>query len=123
MWQRVEASWSASPQEHIQSHFESMPRRVAAVISNNGCYSGYRFCRNHTLQNSINLIISYLVNMLSKNKFCCAISCLSWCCIYVGQQCKYMTEVGSSNTSLVNCSDFDKTATLSTFWKSEYLVP
>ncbi|KFM65095.1 hypothetical protein X975_23703, partial [Stegodyphus mimosarum] len=36
LWQRVEAAWSAVPQEHIQSFFESMPRRVAAVISNNG---------------------------------------------------------------------------------------
>ena len=41
LWQRVEAAWSAVPQEHIQSLFESMPRRVAAVISNNGGYSGY----------------------------------------------------------------------------------
>ncbi|GFW98936.1 transposable element Tcb1 transposase [Trichonephila clavipes] len=41
-WQHVEAAWSAVPQEHIQSLFESMPRRVAAVISNNGGYSGYR---------------------------------------------------------------------------------
>ncbi|GFU95903.1 integrase catalytic domain-containing protein [Trichonephila clavipes] len=40
LWQRVEAAWSALPQEHIQSLFESMPRRVAAVISNNGVYSG-----------------------------------------------------------------------------------
>ncbi|GFY08139.1 transposable element Tcb1 transposase [Trichonephila clavipes] len=40
-WQRVETAWSAVPQEHIQSLFESMPRRVAAVISNNGGYSGY----------------------------------------------------------------------------------
>ncbi|GFW31886.1 transposable element Tcb1 transposase [Trichonephila clavipes] len=39
--QHVEAAWSAVPQEHIQSLFESMPRRVAAVISNNGGYSGY----------------------------------------------------------------------------------
>ncbi|GFV96473.1 transposable element Tcb1 transposase [Trichonephila clavipes] len=39
--QRVEAAWSAVPQEHIQSLFESMPRLVAAVISNNGGYSGY----------------------------------------------------------------------------------
>ncbi|GFV49711.1 transposable element Tcb1 transposase [Trichonephila clavipes] len=39
--QRVEAAWSAVPQERIQSLFESMPRRVAAVISNNGGYSGY----------------------------------------------------------------------------------
>ncbi|GFX44411.1 transposable element Tcb1 transposase [Trichonephila clavipes] len=38
LWQRVEAAWSAVPQEHIQSLFESMPRRVAAVISNNGGY-------------------------------------------------------------------------------------
>ncbi|GFU60594.1 transposable element Tcb1 transposase [Trichonephila clavipes] len=41
LWQRVEAAWSAVPQEQIQSLFESMPRRVAAVISNNGGYSGY----------------------------------------------------------------------------------
>ncbi|GFV04225.1 transposable element Tcb1 transposase [Trichonephila clavipes] len=41
LWQRVEAAWSAVPQEHIQSLLESMPRRVAAVISNNGGYSGY----------------------------------------------------------------------------------
>ncbi|GFU41012.1 transposable element Tcb1 transposase [Trichonephila clavipes] len=41
LWQRVEAAWSAVPQEHIQSIFESMPSRVAAVNSNNGGYSGY----------------------------------------------------------------------------------
>ncbi|GFU33037.1 transposable element Tcb1 transposase [Trichonephila clavipes] len=41
LWQRVEAAWSAVPQEHIQSLFESMPTRVVAVISNNGGYSGY----------------------------------------------------------------------------------
>ncbi|GFX26699.1 transposable element Tcb1 transposase [Trichonephila clavipes] len=60
LWQCVEAAWSAVPQEHIQSLFESMPRRVAAVISNNG---GYSVCvatdssRNRTSQKSINLII------------------------------------------------------------------
>ncbi|GFS51288.1 uncharacterized protein TNCV_3533461 [Trichonephila clavipes] len=43
LWQRVEAAWSAVPQERIQSLFESMPRRVAAGISNNGGYSGYCF--------------------------------------------------------------------------------
>ncbi|GFT93827.1 transposable element Tcb1 transposase [Trichonephila clavipes] len=41
LWQREEACWSAVPQEHIQSLFESMPRRVVAVIFNNGGYSGY----------------------------------------------------------------------------------
>ncbi|GFW98667.1 transposable element Tcb1 transposase [Trichonephila clavipes] len=40
LWQ-MEAAWSAVPQEHIQSLFESMPRRVVAVIANNGSYSGY----------------------------------------------------------------------------------
>ncbi|GFW24087.1 transposable element Tcb1 transposase [Trichonephila clavipes] len=30
LWQRVEAAWSAVPQEHIQSLFESIPRRVVA---------------------------------------------------------------------------------------------
>ncbi|GFT98980.1 transposable element Tcb1 transposase [Trichonephila clavipes] len=38
LWQRVEAAWFAVPQEHTQSLFESMPTRVAAVISNNGGY-------------------------------------------------------------------------------------
>ncbi|GFU93061.1 transposable element Tcb1 transposase [Trichonephila clavipes] len=37
-WQRVETTWSTVPQEHIESLFESMPRRVAALISNNGGY-------------------------------------------------------------------------------------
>ncbi|GFX44558.1 transposable element Tcb1 transposase [Trichonephila clavipes] len=41
LWQRVEAAGSAVPQDYIQSRFESMARRVAAVISNNGGYSGY----------------------------------------------------------------------------------
>ncbi|GFS90560.1 transposable element Tcb1 transposase [Trichonephila clavipes] len=41
LWQRVEAAWSAVPQEHIQSLFASMPRRVATMISNNDGYSGY----------------------------------------------------------------------------------
>ncbi|GFX32586.1 transposable element Tcb1 transposase [Trichonephila clavipes] len=41
LWQRVETDWSAVPQEHIQSLFESMSRRVSAVISSNGGYSGY----------------------------------------------------------------------------------
>ncbi|GFX72355.1 transposable element Tcb1 transposase [Trichonephila clavipes] len=40
LWQRVEAAWSDVPREHIQSIFESIPRRVA-VISYNGGYSGY----------------------------------------------------------------------------------
>ncbi|GFV49055.1 transposable element Tcb1 transposase [Trichonephila clavipes] len=39
--QRVEVARSAVPQEHIQSLFESMPRRVTVVISNNGGHSGY----------------------------------------------------------------------------------
>ncbi|GFW69394.1 transposable element Tcb1 transposase [Trichonephila clavipes] len=41
LWQLGEAAWSDVPQEHIQSLFESMPRRVAVGISNNGVYSGY----------------------------------------------------------------------------------
>ncbi|GFU87615.1 transposable element Tcb1 transposase [Trichonephila clavipes] len=41
LWQRVKAAWSTEPQEHIQSLFESMPKRVSVVISNNGGYSGY----------------------------------------------------------------------------------
>ncbi|GFW95789.1 transposable element Tcb1 transposase [Trichonephila clavipes] len=41
LWERVEAAWSDVPQEHIQIIFESMPGRVAAVISNNGGHSVY----------------------------------------------------------------------------------
>ncbi|UYV83511.1 hypothetical protein LAZ67_23001281 [Cordylochernes scorpioides] len=41
LWKSVEAAWPTVLQEHIQSPFESMPRRVAAVISNNGGYFGY----------------------------------------------------------------------------------
>ncbi|GFT67262.1 transposable element Tcb1 transposase [Trichonephila clavipes] len=41
LWQRMEAAWSAVRQEHIQSLFESMTRRVAAAISNNSGYPGY----------------------------------------------------------------------------------
>ncbi|GFW44685.1 transposable element Tcb1 transposase [Trichonephila clavipes] len=41
LWPRVEVAWSAIPQERIQILFESMPSPVAAVISNNGGYSGY----------------------------------------------------------------------------------
>ncbi|GFT85809.1 transposable element Tcb1 transposase [Trichonephila clavipes] len=40
-FQRLEAAWTAVSQEHIQSLFESMPRHVAVVISNNGGYSSY----------------------------------------------------------------------------------
>ncbi|GFT46536.1 transposable element Tc1 transposase [Trichonephila clavipes] len=41
LWQRVETTWSAVPQEHIQILFELMPRRVTVVISNNRGCSGY----------------------------------------------------------------------------------
>ncbi|GFW79716.1 transposable element Tcb1 transposase [Trichonephila clavipes] len=41
LWERVEAAWSVVPQEHIQSLLQSMTRRVAAVMSNIGGYSGY----------------------------------------------------------------------------------
>ncbi|GFV28793.1 transposable element Tcb1 transposase [Trichonephila clavipes] len=33
LWQRVEAVWSAVPQEHIQSFFESIPRLVAEAYA------------------------------------------------------------------------------------------
>ncbi|GFU18524.1 transposable element Tcb1 transposase [Trichonephila clavipes] len=36
LWQRVAAASSSVPHEHNESLFESMPRRVAAEISNNG---------------------------------------------------------------------------------------
>ncbi|GFT09669.1 hypothetical protein TNCV_4948261 [Trichonephila clavipes] len=39
LWQRVEAAWSAVPQELIQSLFESIPRRVAAILLWSPCGS------------------------------------------------------------------------------------
>ncbi|GFT51989.1 transposable element Tcb1 transposase [Trichonephila clavipes] len=57
LWQRMEAAWSAVPQEHIQSLFESMPRRVAAAISTMAATLVTDSGRNHTSQKSINLII------------------------------------------------------------------
>ncbi|GFV11688.1 transposable element Tcb1 transposase [Trichonephila clavipes] len=57
LWQRVEAAWSAVPQEHIQSLFKSMPRRVAAMISNKAATLATDSDWNYTLQKSINLII------------------------------------------------------------------
>ncbi|GFT95009.1 transposable element Tcb1 transposase [Trichonephila clavipes] len=89
LWQRVEAAWSAVPQEHIQSLLESMPRRVAAVIANNGGYSGYRFwlVPHFTEVYKFNHLILGQ-HVIHKIHFCCAISCLSWCCIYGGQQCR-----------------------------------
>ncbi|GFX73698.1 transposable element Tc1 transposase [Trichonephila clavipes] len=43
LWQRMEAASSAVPLEHIQKLFESMPRRVSAVIINNGGNYVYLF--------------------------------------------------------------------------------
>ncbi|PRD20812.1 UNVERIFIED_CONTAM: Transposable element Tcb1 transposase [Trichonephila clavipes] len=37
----VEAAWSTVPQGYIQSLFDSIPRRVAAVIANNDGYTNY----------------------------------------------------------------------------------
>ncbi|GFU23459.1 hypothetical protein TNCV_113831 [Trichonephila clavipes] len=57
--QRVEAAWSALPQEHIQSLFESYDSNDLQYFIN-PTDSG----RNHTSHKSINFIICYLVNML-----------------------------------------------------------
>ncbi|GFT98792.1 transposable element Tcb1 transposase [Trichonephila clavipes] len=56
-WQRVEAAWSAVPQEHMQSLFESIPRRVVAVISTMEAILATDSGRNHTSQRSMNLIL------------------------------------------------------------------
>ncbi|GFV00478.1 hypothetical protein TNCV_3644561 [Trichonephila clavipes] len=38
---RDTAAWTAVPHPYIQSLFDSMSRRVAAVIDNNGSYTNY----------------------------------------------------------------------------------
>ncbi|GFV75093.1 transposable element Tcb1 transposase [Trichonephila clavipes] len=39
--QYMEAAWITVPQGYIQSLFDSMPRRIAADIANNGGYTNY----------------------------------------------------------------------------------
>lgn len=41
LWRRVEAAWAAVPVHAIQSLFDSMPRRINAVIAARGGCSGY----------------------------------------------------------------------------------
>ncbi|GFX85288.1 transposable element Tcb1 transposase [Trichonephila clavipes] len=95
LWHRVEAAWSTVPQEHIQSLFELMPRRVAAVIPNNGGYwllilagtphftEVYKFnnliLRQHVIY-KINFVMLSLV-------FLGVAFTVASCCIYGGQQC------------------------------------
>ncbi|GFT56793.1 uncharacterized protein TNCV_1268851 [Trichonephila clavipes] len=46
LWQYVEAAWTALPQGYIESLFDSVPRRVAVVIANNGSCTNYLFCHH-----------------------------------------------------------------------------
>ncbi|GFW65144.1 transposable element Tcb1 transposase [Trichonephila clavipes] len=57
LWQRVEAAWFVVPQEHIQSLFESMPRRTAVGISSNGVLLWLLILAETTLHRSLNFII------------------------------------------------------------------
>ncbi|GFX84300.1 transposable element Tcb1 transposase [Trichonephila clavipes] len=41
LWYRVEAAWASVPIHALQSHFDSIPRRIRAVITAKGGYSGY----------------------------------------------------------------------------------
>ncbi|GFU34331.1 transposable element Tcb1 transposase [Trichonephila clavipes] len=86
-WQSVGAAWSAVPEERIQSLFESMPRSVAEVISNNGGYTAYGFWKelhftevynfNHLILGQhviykINFVVLFLV-----------FTCLRWPAVYL----------------------------------------
>ncbi|XP_042896442.2 transposable element Tcb1 transposase [Parasteatoda tepidariorum] len=41
LWVRIQAIWNALPQTDIQNLFDSMPRRVAALIAARGGYTKY----------------------------------------------------------------------------------
>ncbi|GFU86033.1 hypothetical protein TNCV_3070351 [Trichonephila clavipes] len=41
LWQYVETAWTVIPQGYIQSLFDSMTRRLAADIANNGGYTDH----------------------------------------------------------------------------------
>lgn len=41
LWLRAEAAWASVPVHAIQSLYDSMPRRIRAVITARGGYSGY----------------------------------------------------------------------------------
>ncbi|GFU31188.1 transposable element Tcb1 transposase [Trichonephila clavipes] len=86
-WQRVEPALSTVPLEYIQSIFESMPRREAALISNNGGYSGYRFWQEPYFTEVYkfnHLILGQ--HVIYKTNFG-VLSLFFWCCVYDGQQC------------------------------------
>ncbi|GFX17287.1 uncharacterized protein TNCV_1596091 [Trichonephila clavipes] len=44
LWQYVEAPWTAVSRGYTRSSFDSMPRRVTAVVNNNDDNTNYRFC-------------------------------------------------------------------------------
>ncbi|GFS67214.1 uncharacterized protein TNCV_2902281 [Trichonephila clavipes] len=56
MLRYVEAALSAVPQGYIHSLFDSIPCRVAAVITNNGGFTNYGFCRHPHIARSRNFI-------------------------------------------------------------------
>lgn len=41
LWRQVEAIWTAIPQDYIQSLYHSMPRRIAALITQRGGHTKY----------------------------------------------------------------------------------
>lgn len=41
LWVRIETIWNALPQEDIQNLFDSMPRRIAALIKARGGHTRY----------------------------------------------------------------------------------
>ncbi|GFY07240.1 transposable element Tcb1 transposase [Trichonephila clavipes] len=56
--QYVEVAWTALPQGYIQSLFDSLPRRVAVVIANNGSATlTTHFVIIHTSQQAVILIV------------------------------------------------------------------
>ncbi|GFT23081.1 transposable element Tcb1 transposase [Trichonephila clavipes] len=53
LWQRVKAAWSAVPQEHIQSLFESMPREREACDLQQWCLLWLLILAGTTLHRSL----------------------------------------------------------------------
>ncbi|GFY17930.1 transposable element Tc1 transposase [Trichonephila clavipes] len=76
--QRVEAAWSVVPQEHIQNLFESMSRRVAALIRNPHISAVNRQKRLDFANEHVNKLPQFWGKVLfsDESKFC--IFCIKW---------------------------------------------
>ncbi|GFX63828.1 uncharacterized protein TNCV_5032971 [Trichonephila clavipes] len=86
LWQRMEAAWSAVPQEHIQSLFESMPKRILGPKCNDG-ESFCRTCQNSCPEKEVSTCSEKAETFYSYTKNCISLDDDSFCetTLYTGE--------------------------------------